>query len=82
VNISSTHCHCSGSFFEDALIFLPKILDHPVHDFILAMAELAVIYMKTNSHLLTFNDLVGDTWIIRIDGEINVRQTFNELPVV
>jgi hypothetical protein len=37
------------------------------------MAELAVIYMESNSHLFAFNDLVGDTWIIGIDDEINVR---------
>jgi hypothetical protein len=39
------------------------------------MAEVAVIYMKTNSHLLALNDIVGDTWIIRIDGDINALQT-------
>jgi hypothetical protein len=37
------------------------------------MADLAVIYMKKDSHLLAFNTLVGDTWIIGIDDEINVR---------
>jgi hypothetical protein len=71
MNLSSTHCHCSGSIFEDALIFLPKIPDHSVHDCLLVMAELAVIYMITNSHLFTFNNIVGDTWIIGIDDEIN-----------
>jgi hypothetical protein len=46
------------------------------------MAELAVIYMKTNSHLFAFNNLVGDTWIIGIDDEINVRLTLHQLPIV
>jgi hypothetical protein len=73
MNLSSTHCHCSGSVFEDALIFLTKIPDHSVHDCLLAMAELAVIYMKTNSHLFAFNNIFGNTWIIGIDDEINVR---------
>jgi hypothetical protein len=73
MNLSSTHCHCSGSVFEDALIFLPKIPDHPKHDCLRAMTELAVIYMKTNIHMFAFNNLVGNTWIIEIDDEINVR---------
>jgi hypothetical protein len=73
MNLSSTHWRCSGSVFEDALRFLRRIPDHSVHDCLLAMAELAVIYMKTNSHLFAFNNLVGDTWIIGIDDEINVR---------
>jgi hypothetical protein len=73
MNLSSTNCHCSGSVLEDAFIFLLKIPDHLVHDCLLAMAELAVIYMKTNSHLFAFHNIVGDTWIIWIDGEINVR---------
>jgi hypothetical protein len=73
MNLSLTHCHCSGSVFEDALIFLPKIPDHSVHDCLLAMAELAVIYMEANRYMFAFNNLVGNTWIIGIADEINVH---------
>jgi hypothetical protein len=46
------------------------------------MAELAVIYKKKNIKLFAFNNLVGDTWIIGIYDEINVRLTLHELPIV
>jgi hypothetical protein len=74
--------HCSGSVFEDALIFLSKILDHAIHDLGSVMAKLTIIYMKADSHLVALNHLVGNTWIIWIDHKGNIHQTLDELPIV
>jgi hypothetical protein len=63
VYIASAHRHFSGPVLKDTLILLPEILNHAIHDLGFAMAKLAVIYMETDSHLFTFNILVGDARI-------------------
>jgi hypothetical protein len=46
------------------------------------MAELAVIYVEKDSHLFTFNHLVGNAWIIGVDHKVNVCHDLDELPIV
>jgi hypothetical protein len=82
VYLASAHRHCSGPVLEDALIFLSKILNHDIHDLGFAMAKLAIIYMKSDSHLVALNHLVGDARIIWVDRKVNVRQALDELPKV
>jgi hypothetical protein len=82
VYLASAHRHFSRPFLEDTLIFLSKILNNAIHDLGFAIAELAVIYVETDSHLFTFNHLVGDAWIIRVDHKVNGRQALDELPIV
>jgi hypothetical protein len=82
VYLASAHRRCSGPVLEDALKFLSKILDNAIHDLGFAMANLAIIYMKEDSHPVALNHLVGDTWIIWVDHKVNVRQNLDELPIV
>jgi hypothetical protein len=82
VYLASAHRHCSGPVLEDTLIFLSNILNHAIHELGFAMAELAVIYVETDSHLFTFNHLVGDARIVWVDHEVNVRQALDKLLIV
>jgi hypothetical protein len=82
VYLASAHRRCSRPFLKVALLFLSKILNHAIHDLGFAMAELAIIYMKADSHLVALNHRVGDTRIIWVDHKVNVRQALDKLPIV
>jgi hypothetical protein len=56
-----------------------EVFDHGIHDLLLAMAELTIVHMKADSHLLALNYLVGNTRILRVDDESNVHQTLTNL---
>ena len=82
VDLASAHRHRAGSVLEDTFVLLTKVLDHAIHDLLLAMTELAVIHMEAYHHLLAFDRLVGYAWIVRIDDELDVRQTLDELAIL
>jgi hypothetical protein len=82
VYLSSAHRHHAGPVLKGTLVLLPELLNHAIHNLSFVMAQLAVTDMETHSHLFAFNVIVGHAQIVWVDHETNVRQTFDEFPIV
>jgi hypothetical protein len=79
MNLSTTHYHSTRSVLEDALIFATQVLNHLVHNLDFNMTCFQIVNMLANSHLLSGNDLVCDTWVAWVNNITNVRQTLGKL---
>jgi hypothetical protein len=79
VCFAPTHSHFAGTVLEDAFLFMAEPLDHSIHDLWLAMAELTIVDVETDSELLLVDNLVCNAGVVRIQHESDVRQTLDKL---
>ena len=82
MNIASYCWNLPLIILKDNILFLDKPLDCAIIGLVLAVTQLAAIYVTTYCHLWPINQLFGDTRIIWVDLKPYACQTLGELAIV
>lgn len=82
VDVSSADRHRSRTIIKDAFVVLAQPFYDTIYYFAAAVAYFAVIDMETDSHLLSFDCLVGDARVVRVQFESDLDQTLSKLLIV
>ena len=82
MNLSSVHCHLSGSVLEDTFVLFLEYLDQIIIDLCVHMADITVVHVPAYRLLSPVHHSIGYTGVIWVKLEPTCDQGLAKLFVV